>query len=516
MQRVAAAKHEAPGPSPLSDGATPAQTVRSISPLSRRSSEPTGQQTTRLAACGSIAAASAEVDDVPRNSEWERAHLLYVERRGAVLRGDRRARRLSASSIVTASEARHQVLWSLVRTAGLAVAYVTIAVLLMAPTEGWDWADCAYFAIVTLTTVGYGDLSPASDVGKLLSMMLAVGGLIIVTSSLNHLIETFVNERRRASVAATVQRLDDTTHRIAARADSGNTNRQFGSSPAAGVIPHDGEPLSSERGGIDATAIHQLVDAVSECARGLSTSLHAVLLSRLQTRQVATLLAFGRSSLWVLQTASPFLFAIFAFSCLGHFQEGFAPLDSVYYAIISLLTVGYGDFSPVTRLGRAFCTLFLPIACASSLRSISRLGAALDYGGRAKHLEQGMGEGEKNGEDGAISRMSRLLKAQVGDEGLITEADYVCATLLELELIDEDVLTKVREQFYRLDTRAAGVLSLEGYLKMVSVKTGGAKARWLHAASVAMQEQRVLKSLTRARAVSSGMPPGAQAPTAML
>ena len=67
-----------------------------------------------------------------------------------------------------------------------------------------------------------------------------------------------------------------------------------------------------------------------------------------------------------------------------------------------------------------------------------------------------MGEGEKNGEDGAISRMSRLLKAQVGDEGLITEADYVCATLLELELIDEDVLTKVREQFYRLDTRAAG------------------------------------------------------------
>ena len=69
-------------------------------------------------------------------------------------------------------------------------------------------------------------------------------------------------------------------------------------------------------------------------------------------------------------------------------------------------------------------------------------------------------------------------------------------------------------------TVGAGLSGAGGLVTIASgqstVKTGGAKARWLHAASVAMHEQRVLKSLTRARAVSSGMPPGAQAPTAML
>ena len=73
----------------------------------------------------------------------------------------------------------------------------------------------------------------------------------------------------------------------------------------------------------------------------------------------------------------PFLAAITAGTCLGFFAEGWGLLDSVYFSLISILTVGYGDFAPSTRIGRALCTLLLPITCAAALRSISLLGGAL-------------------------------------------------------------------------------------------------------------------------------------------
>ena len=34
--------------------------------------------------------------------------------------------------------------------------------------ESWSYVDSFYFSVTTLTTVGYGDLVPTTDVGKLL------------------------------------------------------------------------------------------------------------------------------------------------------------------------------------------------------------------------------------------------------------------------------------------------------------------------------------------------------------
>ena len=42
---------------------------------------------------------------------------------------------------------------------------------------------------------------------------------------------------------------------------------------------------------------------------------------------------------------------------LAHVVEGWAPLASAYFSLISILTVGYGDFSPATRLGRLLTAL---------------------------------------------------------------------------------------------------------------------------------------------------------------
>ncbi len=42
-----------------------------------------------------------------------------------------------------------------------------------------------------------------------------------------------------------------------------------------------------------------------------------------------------------------------------HIVEKWSWLDAYYYSVITLTTVGYGDFSPETRLGRFVATIYI-------------------------------------------------------------------------------------------------------------------------------------------------------------
>jgi hypothetical protein len=48
--------------------------------------------------------------------------------------------------------------------------------------EGWGWIDALYFSVTTQATVGFGDLVPTTDAGKLFTVVYIFAGLgIIVT-----------------------------------------------------------------------------------------------------------------------------------------------------------------------------------------------------------------------------------------------------------------------------------------------------------------------------------------------
>ena len=60
-------------------------------------------------------------------------------------------------------------------------AYIAFSTVLYWFTEmpGRPFLDSLYFTVINVTTVGFGDIHPTSDVGKVLAMMNAVLGLII-------------------------------------------------------------------------------------------------------------------------------------------------------------------------------------------------------------------------------------------------------------------------------------------------------------------------------------------------
>ena len=60
--------------------------------------------------------------------------------------------------------------------------------------EGWSWLDSLYFSVITLTTVGYGDLSPQTAVGKIFTIIYIIIGLGILSSFIL-LLADFQNRR---------------------------------------------------------------------------------------------------------------------------------------------------------------------------------------------------------------------------------------------------------------------------------------------------------------------------------
>ncbi len=48
--------------------------------------------------------------------------------------------------------------------------------------EGWSWLDSFYFTVVTLATVGYGDLSPTRPETKLFTVLYIIMGLGLLST----------------------------------------------------------------------------------------------------------------------------------------------------------------------------------------------------------------------------------------------------------------------------------------------------------------------------------------------
>ena len=60
--------------------------------------------------------------------------------------------------------------------------------------EGFSPIDSFYFCFITLATIGYGDLSPSTDVGKLVTVIYSIAGLGIMAA----LISTIATQRLSA------------------------------------------------------------------------------------------------------------------------------------------------------------------------------------------------------------------------------------------------------------------------------------------------------------------------------
>lgn len=62
---------------------------------------------------------------------------------------------------------------------GVAVLFIAIGTVFYHFVENLKWLDSLYFTVVTLATVGYGDITPKTDAGKLFTIFYIIIGITI-------------------------------------------------------------------------------------------------------------------------------------------------------------------------------------------------------------------------------------------------------------------------------------------------------------------------------------------------
>lgn len=90
---------------------------------------------------------------------------------------------------------------SLLVVCGFAIAYILISALVIFNAEPETFAtmyDAIYWATISLTTVGYGDVYATSEVGKFITMISAVLGIAIVALPAGIIIAGYQDELEEA------------------------------------------------------------------------------------------------------------------------------------------------------------------------------------------------------------------------------------------------------------------------------------------------------------------------------
>ena len=60
--------------------------------------------------------------------------------------------------------------------------------------EGKDVLTSLYWTVITMATIGYGDITPQTTTGKILAMMIAISGIAIYTAFASIIVD-YITER---------------------------------------------------------------------------------------------------------------------------------------------------------------------------------------------------------------------------------------------------------------------------------------------------------------------------------
>ncbi|WPH01499.1 putative potassium channel isoform 2A [Acrodontium crateriforme] len=227
----------------------------------------------------------------------------------------------------------------------LFVAYLLLGAFVYSKIEGWDYLDAVYWADVTLLTVGLGDFSPQTKMGRGLLFPFAIGGILIVGLVIGS-IRSLVLERGKEKLGARITE----KRRFTAVHNVDECKQTIRISWLASADFNTDPTMSSAQRREEEFAVMRKVQAAAENERmwfGLVTSIAFAL------------------ALW-------FVGAAVFMACEQ--TQSWTYFESLYFTYVCLLTIGYGDPAPVSNSGRAFFVIWSLLAVPSLTILISNMG----------------------------------------------------------------------------------------------------------------------------------------------
>ncbi len=92
----------------------------------------------------------------------------------------------------------------------LVISILLVGMLFYSKVEHWRLLDSLYFSVVTLTTVGYGDLAPQTDLGKSFTIVYLLLGIGVLLALIAVIADHTINNYRKITEAYILRKEQDT------------------------------------------------------------------------------------------------------------------------------------------------------------------------------------------------------------------------------------------------------------------------------------------------------------------
>jgi len=205
--------------------------------------------------------------------------------------------------------------WSTLRMCGIyTLVYLVIAVVAYSFVfESWTIIDSLYFAVSTFTTVGYGDLGPTTEAGQIFTILFAIYGVIILGIFIG-----IVGHAISEGQAKAIRQL--------------KRGRQ-----------------------------QKLLKALFRSSRKINSSVSN---AEVQESWFTDHITLMDDITYVCRTEMPEILLVVLLASILGVREGWSFTSTMYFAIMSASTTGYGDYTPQTQIDKLYCIFFLPLSVA--------------------------------------------------------------------------------------------------------------------------------------------------------
>lgn len=217
--------------------------------------------------------------------------------------------------------------------------YVSIAVIAFSFIfENWTIIDSMYFAVATFTTVGYGDLQPTTQSGQLFTIIFALYGVVILGIFIG-VVGHAIGEHQAKTINTFKQgQQRKLVHKLFQSSRSFNTTTRT-----------------------YANAISETSSITSSRTSSLGS------IQRQQSEEVSFLR--DHSTLFtiiadIIRSHLPQILLIIALATVLGIREGWSFTSTMYFAVMSASTTGYGDYTPKSQIDKLYCIFFLPLSVA--------------------------------------------------------------------------------------------------------------------------------------------------------
>ena len=297
--------------------------------------------------------------------------------------------------------------------------------------EGWSWGLSVYVCIVVLTTVGFGDVAPVTDGGKVFTIMYIFMSFTIVLSCVA-LVFAAVGTQTKRGEAQVLKALR-----------GGRKEREQWDIKQGSSALHEARSPSQRR--------LRRLGSMNSQSREIDRQ------KRAETRRKYV------RDLAEVSLSLAVVICVFAF--VVHFNEGWGLLDSFYWSVVTVSTVGFGDMTPDKPSTRAVVAWLLIFFVAVWARSVGKMvSVVLDWISEYRMSEIIQG--------GVTDSLLTELDNTAGPNGKIERYEFAAYMLARLGRTPAADIDRIMEMFDDLDRENSGSLNRNDIRAHQSKKLG--------------------------------------------